>query len=138
MIEFVIKVTDAFYNEDSNCLIYLKALQEMASRMDVSHHKYGLMGLKYPEQAHAIDSARSRMWMYDGVGEPVERKPGNTGNTENCIDAANFLVIERILPSHSKAKFKAQTASASPGIVFKGEEGEEKFHYVPQEGAFSK
>ena len=109
----------------------------MVSRMDVSHHKYGLMGKKYPVEAHAIDSARVRQWMYDGVGEPVEGKEGNTGNIENLLDAANFNVIEAILPSHKKAFFKAQTSSESPGIVFKTEEGE-KFNYTPQEGAYSK
>lgn len=106
--------------------------------MDVSHYKYGVLGKKYPDRAHAIDSARQRMWMYDGVGEPVEGKKGNTGNTENCIDAANQLFIERILPSHPKAKFKAQETKDSPGLVFKDGDSGDKFNYTPQEGAFGK
>jgi hypothetical protein len=133
-MEYIINITDSFFNEDPNAKRFLKALQMMVSRMDVSHHKYGLMGKKYPEKAHAIDSARQRMWMYDGKGDPVENKEGNTGNTENCLDAANFLVIEYLLPSHKKAKFKAQETKDSPGLVFK--DGDEKFNYVPLEGAY--
>jgi hypothetical protein len=80
---FAIEVSNKFYEEYPNCKPFLEALQKMVSRMGVSHHKYGLMGKKYPEEAHAIDSARVRQWMYDGVGEPVEGKKSNTGNTEN-------------------------------------------------------
>src|SRR4051812_5963734 len=114
-MDFSLHVSDSFFEEDPNCKKYLEALQAMVARMDFSHHKYGLMGKKYPDSSHAIDSGRQRLWMYDGVGEAVDGKTGNTGNTENCLDAANFCVIEHILPSHQKATFKAQTSSQSPG-----------------------
>jgi hypothetical protein len=134
-MEFTIHVSDQFYKGDPHCKDYLEALQELVQRMDFSFPKYGVMGKKYPHDAHAIDSGRQRLWMYDGIGDPVDGKRGNTGNTENCLDAANQLIIERIFPSHPKAHFKAQERTESPGLVFK--DGLEKFNYTPQEGDFS-
>lgn len=134
-MDFVIHVSDDFFIQDKDCPRFLNALQAMVARMDFSHHKYGVMGKKYPEHSHAIDGARQRSWMYDGIGDPVEGKHGNTGNTENCLDAANFYVIESILPSHPKANFKQQESHESPGLVFK--DGAEKFNYTPQEGDFA-
>ena len=43
----------------------------------------------------------------------------DSGNTENLIDAANGLVLERMFPDHPKAHFKCQTTAESPGIVLR-------------------
>lgn len=133
-MEYTIFISEEFMKNDPDCIRYLGAIQAMVSRMDFSFHKYGLMARKYPGEAHAIESARQRSWMYDGVGEPVPGKLGNTGNVENCFDSANFYVIEGIFPSHPKAHFRAQESRESPGLVMK--DGGERFNYTPQPGAY--
>lgn len=106
-MEFVITIPDAAINEDSDLRRYAEALQMMTNRMAVSHFKYGNMRDKYPHSARAIDSAEKRMEMYQ-----------KDGNTENLVDAANFLVIEHIRPYHGRAHFRSQTSEESPGIVW--------------------
>jgi hypothetical protein len=103
-----LEVSDKILEEDPGLGDYLNSLQLMLNRMIVSHYKYGAMDNHYPDSAQAIDSAMKRLDMYK-----------KTGNTENCLDAANFLVIEHLFPSHEKSHFRAQSAAESPGIVYK-------------------
>lgn len=104
-IEF--EVNDLFLREDPDAERFLGGIQLMLNRMSVSHFKYGNMRDKYPESARAIDSADKRREMYD-----------ESGNTEDCLDAANFYVIEYVRPSHTAAHFEAQSSQQSPGLVW--------------------
>lgn len=110
-MEFKIKILDQAVKEDPDLLKFAAALQAMLDRMSMSHFRYGNMRDHYPHSAKPIDSARERMGMYD-----------RTGNTENCLDAANFLIIEHLLPSHPQAHFKAQRAEESPGLSYRQDE----------------
>lgn len=76
----------------------------MRSRMAVSFHKYGTIKDAYPHKVNAMESLRLRLDKYM-----------STGNTEFLIDAANFAMIEFMLPSHPEAHFKATDSSESPG-----------------------
>lgn len=107
-MKFEINIPDQVVSEDPTMLDYLQALQAMTDRMSVSHFKYGPVRDKYPDSASAIDSLNKRLVMYR-----------ESGNTENCLDAANFAVIERVRPSHPKAHFRAQDSHESPGLVWK-------------------
>jgi hypothetical protein len=101
----------AFYNGklyDSDMMKFLDGIKLMINRMVFSHYKYGNMGDKYPHSAKSIDSADKRIAMYK-----------ESGNTENLLDAANFCVIEHVLPSHEMHHFKAQGSHESPGIVWR-------------------
>jgi hypothetical protein len=106
-MKFEITIPDQVTEEEPEMLKFLDALQLLVNRMAVSHFKYGNMSDKYPDSAHAIDSVYKRLSMY-----------GKSGNTEDCLDAANFCIIEYVLPSHEKAHFRAQSAKESPGIVY--------------------
>jgi hypothetical protein len=141
-MEITLKLTDSGFATDPDCQRFIEALQQMLNRMDMSHHKYGVMR---DSQLHGdVDAAltgRQRLHMYDGrnredacdceagYGEShsvscfLTRKsvPKNgTGNTENLLDAANCFVIEHLFPRHKKAHFKAQTTQDSPGIATRG------------------
>lgn len=114
-----IEFPDQCFKEDEDFNRYFEALQLMANRMAVSHFKYGNMAKNAGAGCDDMTGGRERLWMYDGEGEPsVRGKKGNTGNTENLIDAANFFIIEYLFPRHSKAHFKAQTSAQSPGLFF--------------------
>ncbi len=76
----------------------------MRSRMAVSYHKYGPVRDAYPHKVNALESLRIRLDKYM-----------DTGNTEFLIDAANFAMIEFILPSHPNAHFRATDSHESPG-----------------------
>lgn len=89
-------ISDQTYNEDESFKKYFEALQLMVNRMDQSHYKYGNMDFKYPHSAKAIDN------IYPRTAEYIA-----TGNTEFLLDAANFTIIEAILPSHDKAHFES-------------------------------
>lgn len=115
-MEITIKIPDQVYKEDPTYKKYFEGLQMMVNRMAVSHFKYG----RIDHNAGKIDemkSGRQRLWMYDGKGPRAGNKEGNTGNTENLLDAANFFLIEFTHPQHRKAEFRAQSASESPGLV---------------------
>lgn len=122
-MEFTLRIPDQVWKEDPNYVHYIKALQLMLDRMATSHYKYGNIDVAYPECAHGIDSARERMYLYDGVVSLDIKSKTKTGdgNTEHCLDAANFLIIEFIRPSHPRAHFRPQTSTESPGIKFKEE-----------------
>lgn len=106
-MKFEITVPDQFAEEDGKLKDFLESLQLMVNRMAFSHFKYGNMEDKYPDSAHAVDSVYKRLSMY-----------GKSGNTEDVLDAANFCVIEHILPSHEKAHFRSQESKESPGIIY--------------------
>jgi hypothetical protein len=117
-----INIPDQVWSEDPTYLQYFRLLQAMVDRMAMSHFKYGRVdnNAKLAE-VDEMKSGRKRLWMYDGIGDEAEGKKGNTGNTENLLDAANFFIIEAIFPKHPKAKFKAQTSEQSPGLTFVGQ-----------------
>lgn len=76
----------------------------MKNRMEMSYAKYGPIKAAYPHKINALDSAEKRIRLYQ-----------ETGNTEWLVDAANFLMIEFMLPSHVKAHFRATASHESPG-----------------------
>ena len=84
-------------------------LQGMANRMAVSFFKYGPAADGYPHVISALDSLRQRLSAYC-----------ETGNTEYLIDAANFAMIEFMLPAHPGAHFRATDSDGSPGRVANG------------------
>lgn len=76
----------------------------MKNRMAVSYAKYGPVKAAYPHKVNAIESAQRRIEKYH-----------ETGNTEWLVDAANFLMIEFMLPSHPQAHFRGTDSNESPG-----------------------
>jgi hypothetical protein len=107
-MKFEIHIPDQVIDEEPELRDYLAALQQMTNRMATSHYKYGNMSDKFPDSANAAEGVKKRMEMY------VE-----SGNIENCLDAANYAVIEYLFPSHEKAHFRAQAAHESPGQPWK-------------------
>lgn len=79
-------------------------LQGMLDRMGLSYYKYGKIVDAYPHKINAIESMKVRVDKYL-----------DTGNIEFLIDAANFAMIEFMLPSHPEAFYKATTSDESPG-----------------------
>jgi hypothetical protein len=106
-MSFEIDIPDQVIKEEPEMQRFLESLQLLVNRMVVSHYKYGAMSDKYPDSARAIDSVPKRLSMYAA-----------SGNTEDCLDAANFLIIEHLFPSHVKAHFRAQGSHESPGLVW--------------------
>lgn len=78
----------------------------MRNRMEVSFHKYGPVENAYPHKVDAIGSLMQRL-----------RKYADDGNTEWLIDAANFAMIEFMLPRHPDAHFRGTDDDASPGRI---------------------
>lgn len=72
--------------------------------MTVSFHKYGPIKEAYPHKISALKSLQERLKKYE-----------ETGNTEWLIDAANFAMIEYMLPSHPQAHFRGTDSGESPG-----------------------
>lgn len=107
---FEINIPDQVIDEEPEMRLYLAALQLMVNRMAMSHFKYGNMSDKFPDSANAAVGVKTRMALYE-----------NSGNTENCLDAANYAVIEYLFPSHGKAHFRAQAAHESPGEPWIGQ-----------------
>ena len=79
-------------------------VQLMRNRMVVSYHKYGAVADAYPAKVDALASLEMRLELYR-----------ETGNTEWLVDAANFLMIEHMLPRHPQAHFAGTDSAASPG-----------------------
>lgn len=107
-MKFTIDIPDQVIDEEPELRDYLAALQLMVNRMATSHFKYGNMSNQFPDSANAATGVRTRMALYE-----------DSGNTENCLDAANYAVIEYLFPSHKKAHFRAQAAHESPGQPWK-------------------
>jgi hypothetical protein len=76
----------------------------MRDRMAMSYFKYGAVRDAFPHKVSALESLRARIEKYE-----------DTGNTEWLIDAANFAMIEFMLPCHKRAHYKATDSSESPG-----------------------
>jgi hypothetical protein len=72
--------------------------------MEASKAKYGPIKDAFPHKLDAIESLMIRLDAYQ-----------NTGNTEWLVDAANFAMIEFMLPRHPKAHFRATDSHESPG-----------------------
>ena len=87
-------------------------VESMRNRMAVSYCKYGPIKDGFPHKVNAIESLQRRLEKYH-----------ETGNTEWLIDAANFAMIEFMLPSHPKAHFRGTDSRESPGR-FSYEEGD--------------
>lgn len=81
-------------------------LQGMVNRMLTSYHKYGHVKVAIEAGIDCLASAQQRVRMYY-----------ETGNTEYLMDAANYLMMEFMYPSHSNAHFNAE--SRSPGRTTK-------------------
>lgn len=79
-------------------------VQGMRDRMLISFYKYGAIAEAYPHKVNAITSLTDRL-----------RKYAETGNTEFLMDAANFAMIEFMLPSHPQAFFEGTDSDQSPG-----------------------
>ena len=79
--------------------------QGCINRMLTSFHKYGHVKTAVTV-IDCIESSRQRV-----------RKYQESGNTEFLMDAANYLMMEYMHPSHEKAHFDAE--SRSPGRVTK-------------------
>ena len=82
----------------------------MRNRMEMSSMKYGDIRDAYPRKVDALDNMRKRVQKYR-----------ETGNTEWLVDAANFLMIEFMLPSLPGAHFRATDSAESPGRSVNGE-----------------
>lgn len=78
----------------------------MRDRMAMSYHKYGPVRQGFPDKVDAMSSMEQRVLEYQ-----------RTGNSEFLIDAANFLMIEFMLPRHPKAHFRPTDSHESPGRV---------------------
>jgi hypothetical protein len=76
----------------------------MLTRMAVSFSKYGVVKDAYPHKVNALESLHKRLDKYL-----------TDGNTEWLMDAANFLMIEFMYPSHPNAHFKSTDSNESPG-----------------------
>lgn len=79
-------------------------VEYMKNRMEVSFHKYGAIADAFPTKIDALKSAADRIEQYRV-----------THNTEFLVDAANFLMIEFMLPGYHDAFFKGTDSSESPG-----------------------
>lgn len=77
-------------------------LQGMVNRMLVSYHKYGAIEGAVEAGVDCLASAQQRV-----------KKYWDTGNTEFLMDAANYLMMEYMHPSHVNAHFNPE--SRSPG-----------------------
>lgn len=83
-------------------------VQGMMNRMGVSYHKYGSLFDAFPSRKDGITNAEQRIQLYK-----------DTGNAEWLIDAANYLLIESLAPSHPEYHFRSTDSDESPGSVLK-------------------
>lgn len=81
-------------------------LQAMLNRLGVSYHKYGSIHDSFPHNKNGITNAMQRIDKY------LE-----DGNTEWLVDAANYLLIEFLAPSHKDAHWYATKSTESPGSI---------------------
>lgn len=84
-----------------------KFIEQMKDRMNMSYYKYGLIKEAYPHKINAVKSALKRIEKY------IE-----TGNGEMLVDAANFLMIESILPAHENYHFVSIPGDGGPGRIW--------------------
>ena len=108
-MQVTIEIPDQIWNEDPTYAEYFKGMQEEVNRMAVSHYKYGRVDDN--AKLASVDEVRSglkRLLMYSTQGFTKDqidiiwgedkRKPLNTGNTENLLDANNFFRLEFLFP----------------------------------------
>lgn len=100
--EFTVRV----YSPDFQHPDVLEFMQGMFNRTGFSFHKYGSIHDNFPHNRTGIDNAWMRLERY-----------GKTGNKEELIDAANYLLIEFLKPSHPAAHFRATDSDESPGAL---------------------
>jgi hypothetical protein len=81
-------------------------MRGMVARMEMSYFKYGDVRDAYPHRIDAIACLQQRLEKYQ-----------QTGNTEFLMDAANFAMIEFMLPRREGAFFEATDSDQSPGRV---------------------
>jgi hypothetical protein len=133
-MEIKLTVPDSIYDQDRRCYdLFFSKIQLEINRMMMSHEKYqnGRPMDWVVESIDEIKSALKRITMYktvpwidtyalweDAVGSL--KKPLDTGNTENLLDAINMLRIEATFPKHSKANFRPLTSAESPGLEHLG------------------
>lgn len=79
-----------------------KFFQLMINRTIMSASKYGPMNKVFPHVRDAMDF----------LGPCIEAYQ-KTGNKEHLVDAANFLMIEFMYPSHPNAHWEATDAEGS-------------------------
>lgn len=79
-------------------------VQKMVNRMVQSFHKRG----QFREAGKEVDHLKSS-------GQRKDRYEQD-GNTEWLVDAANELMIEFSMPSHSAGHFRATSGEESPGL----------------------
>lgn len=79
-------------------------IKGMIARMEMSYFKYGDVKEAYPHRFDALASLQQRLAKYS-----------ETGNTEFLIDAANFAMIEFMLPRKVDAFFEPTDSDQSPG-----------------------
>lgn len=96
--------------EDPDMAKYVTGLVLMVNRMVHSYYKHPYLSARFPDNVDALGCANARINHY--------RK---TGNTEMLIDAANYCIIEHILPSHPEAHFKALEPHEPPATVWRKE-----------------
>lgn len=80
-------------------------VQEMKYRMAMGFLRYGHARDNFPSRVDALETMRLRVREYE-----------KTGNTENLVDAANYLMCEFMYPAHPRAHFQPTDGNASPGI----------------------
>jgi hypothetical protein len=83
-------------------------VQGMIDRMAMSYHKYGRVQDGFPHKVDAIRTMKLKLEEYL-----------REGNTEKLIDAANYLMIEFMLPRLPNAHYKP--TDGSTGRIFNGE-----------------
>ena len=79
-------------------------LQGMMNRMGVSYHKYGSFLETFPHKRVGVENALHRIDHYH-----------KTGNIEELMDAANYLLIEFVRPSSEDCYYRPTDSDASPG-----------------------
>jgi len=85
---------------------YSERFDEIRKKMMVmSYYIYGPVAKNAGKGVDEIKSALKRIEKYQ-----------DTGNTEFLADAANFLMIEFMYPSHPKAHYRPTDHDESPGI----------------------
>lgn len=79
-------------------------IQGMLDRMAQGYFKYGHMRSEHERRVDAYGSAKIRLEQYE-----------KTGNLENLMDAANYLMMEFTMPP--EGRFYQPDAEGSPGFV---------------------
>ena len=81
-------------------------VEGMKDRMAISYYKYGEVAKAFPAKAGAVGCMESHIAAY-----------AEDGNTEHLVDAANYLMIEFMHPSHPAAHFTPTDSDGSLGRV---------------------